>query len=212
MPTISVITFDVQLQRDGNNLTVAIHDLSVYPNGALGIYTITEPDGYVRQGDFATPDVTSTYDGTTDFYFSINNLRLSSTNEIQNGTYTFNLKIKTTDNVITSFTRTAVVGFKRPTHVLREEFDVFTPELKYFDDTNYQASNFNIVTTSRQWNVTSSAFGITIDPTTTSVDLAYLGDYYDATYTVDIDTNMEYQHQVYAWLSLTDVVLSLIHI
>ena len=206
MPTISVITFDVQLQRNGNSLTVVVHDLSLYPDGAKGIYTITEPDGYVRQGDWNSPDVLSTLDGTTDLYSSIDNLRLSSTNEIQCGTYTFNLQIKTTDNVITSFTRTAVVSFKRPKHSLREEFDVFTPELKYYDDTNYQASNFNLTFTQRGWYVTSSAFSGGIDSSDTSVDIVSSGDYYDATYSISFDTSLEYQHQVYAWLSVTDTV------
>lgn len=198
MPTVSGISFNVNFNLTGAP-TLVLTDTTTYPVGAIGIYTITQPDGYVRTGSYSTPDVTSS--GGTLSYI----LRLSSTGGLQCGTYTIVYKIKTTDTVETTFTRTFYMGYKPVDLTLRESFDVFTPELKYFDDTIYTVSNYSNGSVTRAWSVVSTPTG-TLTGSSSSIDIVYGGNYYDANYSVTLTSSLLYTHQTYAWLTVTESI------
>lgn len=198
MPTINNIGFTVKFDLLSTP-TLVLTDTSTYPVGAIGIYNITQPDGYTRTGNFNSPDVTVS--GGT--FSSL--LRLSSIGGVQNGEYVIEYEIKTTDDVVTTFTRTFQVSYDALQLALREDFDVFTPKLRYFDDTNYSRSNFNSGAVTRSWSVTSIPTG-TKTSTTNSIDLVFNNKYYDANYSGTFTASVLYTHQVYSWFTVDERV------
>jgi hypothetical protein len=198
MPIINNIGFTVKFDLISTP-TLVLTDTSTYPAGAVGIYNITQPDGYTRTGNFNSPDVTVS--GGT--FSSL--LRLSSTGGVQNGEYVIEYEIKTTDDVVSTFTRTFQVAYDAVNLNLREDFDVFTPKLRYFDDTNYQRSNFNNGAVTRSWSVTSVPTG-TKTSSTNSIDLIHNNNYYDAYYNGTFTASTLYTHQVYTWFTVDERV------
>lgn len=198
MPIINNIGFTVKFDLISTP-TLVLTDTSTYPAGAVGIYNITQPDGYTRIGNFNSPDVTVS--GGT--FSSL--LRLSSTGGVQNGEYVIEYEIKTTDDVVTTFTRTFQVAYDAVNLNLREDFDVFTPKLRYFDDTNYSRSNFNNGPVTRSWSVTSVPTG-TKTSSTNSIDLIHNNNYYDAYYNGTFTASTLYTHQVYTWFTVDERV------
>jgi hypothetical protein len=199
MPLVPSISFTVRFNLTGTP-TLVLTDTTTYPVGAIGIYTITQPDGYVRTGNFASPDVTSSGGTFSEL------LRLSSTGGIQNGQYTVKYEIRTTDLVISTFTRTWQMGYDVVTLNMREEFDVFTPQLRYFDDTVYSVANWNNGAVTRAWTGVSTPTG-TKTSSAVSLDMIHTGNYYDANYTITLSSSLLYTHQVYSsWLTVQETV------
>lgn len=198
MPTINNIGFTVKFDLLSTP-TLVLTDTSTYPAGAVGIYNITQPDGYTRTGNFNSPDVTVS--GGT--FSSL--LRLSSTGGVQNGEYVIEYEIKTTDDVVTTFTRIFQVAYDAVQIKVREDFDVFTPKLRFFDDTNYSRSNFNNTPVVRSWTVTSIPTG-TKTSSTNSIDLIFDNKYFDAYYNGSLTASTLYTHQVYTWFTIDERV------
>lgn len=199
MPLVPSISFTVRFNLTGTP-TLVLTDTTTYPVGAIGIYTITQPDGYVRTGNFASPDVTSSGGTFSEL------LRLSSTGGIQNGQYTVKYEIQTTDLVISTFTRTWQMGYDAVTLNMREEFDVFTPQLRYYDDTVYSVANWNNGAVTRSWTGVSTPTG-TKTGSGLYLDMIHTGNYYDANYTITLSSSLLYTHQVYSsWLTVQETV------
>ena len=201
MPLVPSISFTVRFNLTGTP-TLVLTDTTTYPVGAIGIYTVTQPDGYVRTGNFASPDVTSSGGTFSEL------LRLSSTGGIQNGQYTVKYEIRTTDLVVSTFTRTWQMGYDVVTLDLREEFDVFTPRLRYYDDTVYTVSNWSSGAVTRSWTGVSTPTG-TKTGSGAYLDMVHTGNYYDANYTITLSSSLLYTHQAYgSWLTLQETVSS----
>ena len=198
MPTINNIGFTVKFDLLSTP-TLVLTDTSTYPAGAVGIFNITQPDGYTRTGNFNSPDVTVS--GGT--FSSL--LRLSSTGGVQNGEYVIEYEIRTTDDVVTTFTRTFQVAYDAVVLNLREDFDVFTPRLKYFDDTVYSKSNFSNSAVTRAWSATSTPTG-TKTSSTNSIDLIHDNKCFDANYAINFTASILYTHQVYTWFTIDERV------
>lgn len=198
MPIINNIGFTVKFDLISTP-TLVLTDTSTYPAGAVGIFNITQPDGYTRTGNFNSPDVTVS--GGT--FSSL--LRLSSTGGVQNGEYVIEYEIRTTDDVVTTFTRTFQVAYDAVVLNLREDFDVFTPKLRYFDDTVYSKSNFNNGAVTRAWSVSSIPTG-TKTSTNNTIDLIFDNKYFDAYYNGTFTSSVLYTHQVYTWFTIDERV------
>lgn len=198
MPTVSSISFNVKFDLTGAP-TLVLTDTTTFPSGALGIFTITLPDGYIRTGSFTSPDITSS--GGT---FSMA-LRLDSLGKVQCGTYDIKYEIKTTDTVISTFTRNFVQTYKEPTLSLKADMDVFAPDLLYTDITSYQVNNYAAGSVTRAWSVVSTPTG-TLTGSGVTMDFAYTAHYYDALYTITLASSLLYQHSTYAWLSVQETV------
>jgi hypothetical protein len=198
MPVIPNISFNVSFDLTGVP-TLVLTDTSTIPAGGVGIFNVTTPDGYTRTGNFATPDITASGQS-----FSLA-LFLSSAGSIQNGQYNIEYKIKTTDNVISTFTRNWQMAYEVPVINLRNDFDVFTPRLRYYDDTNYQVSNFNNGAVTRTWAWSSVPSG-NQSGSGAYIQLQYNNAYYDAYYTITLTASTLYTHQVYTWLTVNETV------
>lgn len=203
MPSVPTISFTVKFDLTGVP-SLKLTDTTTFPSGAKGIFNITQPDGYTRYGNFASPDITS---GGQVFTF---NLFLSSSGTAQNGEYNIEYVIQTTDLEESTFTRNFQFYYDAPTLIMNEEFDVFTPMLKYYDQTIYQVSNFNNGTVSRSWSAVSVPTG-TITSTSSIFNVIYNLEYYDAYYAVTLSSTILYTHQVYSWLTVSENVTKTIN-
>jgi hypothetical protein len=199
MPTISDISFTVKFDLTSSPQLV-LTDTSTIPSGATGIFTITLPDNYNRVGSHSSPDIVSS--GAA--YSSP--LRLDSTGQVQTGQYTIKYEIKTSDNVVSTFSRIFQFYYVPVELQMTEDFDVFTPKLTFKDDTNYQVSTYNYGAITKAWSVYSIPTG-TMSFSTNIIDLIFGGKYYDASYTVTLTSTLKYTHQVYTWLTVQETII-----
>ena len=198
MPSVPSISFNVRYNLTSAP-TLVLTDTTTYPVGAIGIFTITQPDGYVRTGNFSSPDISSS-GGTLS-----TPLRLSSTGGVQCGTYTIKYEIRTTDLVISTFTREFIFTYVPVSLNLKENFDVFTPSLSYSDMTLYGVNNYSNTAPTRAWTAVSIPTG-TKTANTSTISLQHNGRFYDAVYTITLASTLTYQHTTFAWLSVLETV------
>jgi hypothetical protein len=199
MPTIANMSFNVKFDLDGTPTLVLTDDTGTPPAGLVGIFEITQPDGYVRSGDINSPDITAA--GGSFSY----TLMLDSEGQVQRGTYNIKYTAVAPGYLSTDFSRNFQFQYTPVVLVLTEEFDVFTPKLEYIDSTNYQVSNYNHTSVVRSWSATTTPTGV-ITGSTQTFDIKYLDEYYDANYSISLSSSLVYTHQVYAWLTVEETI------
>lgn len=200
MPTISNMSFGVKFDLDGAPTLVLTDTTSAPPAGFVGIFAITQPDGYTRTGNINSPDIPSA--GSSFSY----TLMLDSTGQVQRGYYTIVFTGAAPGYLSTDFTRTFQFQYLPVTLSMTEQFDVFTPKLEYIDSTNYQVANYNNTAVTRAWTAVSTPTG-TITGSTATFDIKYLNKYWDAYYTVSLTSSLVYTHQVYSWLTVEETIV-----
>ena len=164
-----------------------------------GFFTITQPDGLVRTGNMANPDITP-----SNLVASIA-LRLDGYLKLQQGNYTIQYNISAAGYDDTVLSRTFNVTFKEPEISLTKIFDLFTPSLSYYDATVYNAGIFSS-TVIRSWGAVVGTVGNVSGSNSASFDLKYAGHYYDAAYTINFAAVVTYQSLVYNYLSILDLL------
>lgn len=199
MPTIPNTSFNVKFDLDGTPTLVLTDTTTAPPAGLVGIFSITQPDGYTRNGDINAPDIAS---AGSSFSFV---LTLDSTGQVQRGPYTIVYTTAAPGYLSTNFTRTFQFQYLPVTLSLNEEFDVFTPKLEYIDSTVYQVANYNNTSITRAWTAVSVPTG-TITASTSVFDVKYLTQYWDAYYTITLSASTVYTHQVYTWLTVEETI------
>lgn len=199
MPMISNMSFRVKFDLDGIPTLVLTDTTTSPPVGFVGIFSITQPDGYTRTGNISSPDIPSA--GSSFSYV----LTLDSTGQVQRGSYTIVFTGAAPGYISTDFTRTFQFQYLPVTLSLTEEFDVFTPKLEYIDSTNYQVSNYNNTTVVRSWTAVSIPTG-TLTSTASIFDIKYNNEYWDAYYTISLTASSVYTHQVYSWLTVEETI------
>lgn len=199
MDLSSYISFLVQADIiDVSAPVFKLTDNSVYPVGVVptGIFTITQPDGITRTGTFTSPDIIAS-NTSKDI-----NLRLDCNSKMQQGEYTIKYEVHATGYDPTILSRSFTVDYTKPTVILSNNFDVFTPALEVEDITTYGVAGFTN-TVVRSWSAVMSAG--TITGTDSSLfDLKYGGSYYDSAYTITFGSTVTYQSTSYSYLSIKD--------
>lgn len=195
MPSISGLSFSVKFDLTSTPLLVVTDTSTTPPTGFKAFMTITLPDGYNYTGNLISPDIPSA--GSV---FSTT-LRLGSDGYVQNGTYTIVMTGNATGYDDTTFTRTFTISFPSSSVSIREDFDVFTPELFLTDITNYNVAGYTTGTLTRSWSVSSVPTG-TITGTGVTLDLIYSGHYYDAYYNIVFSATSLYTHSTYSWFTV----------
>lgn len=199
MPTIPNISFSVRFNLTGTP-TLALTDTTTSPPvGLVGIFEITQPDGYVRVGNIASPDIVAA-GGTFNY-----TLTLDSSGGVQRGQYTIKFTANAPSYLSTDFTRTFQFNYQPVTLALREEFDVFTPQLRYYDDTVYSVGGWSNGAVTRAWSGTSTPTG-TKTSSGVFLDMIHSGNYYDANYTISLSSSLLYTNTTYAWLTVQETV------
>ncbi len=199
MPMISNMSFGVKFDLDGIPTLVLTDTTTSPPAGFVGIFAITQPDGYTRTGNISTPDIPSA--GSSFSYV----LTLDSTGQVQRGSYTIVFTGAAPGYLSTDFTRTFQFQYLPVTLDLTEEFDVFTPKLEYIDSTIYQVANYNNTSVTRAWTAVSTPTG-TVTGNTSTFDIKYQNKYWDAYYTITLSSSTVYTHQVYLWLTVEETI------
>jgi hypothetical protein len=193
------MSFGVKFDLDGIPTLVLTDTTTSPPVGFVGIFSITQPDGYTRTGNISSPDIPSA--GSSFSYV----LTLDSTGQVQRGSYTIVFTGAAPGYISTDFTRTFQFQYLPVTLSLTEEFDVFTPKLEYIDSTVYQVANYNNTSVTRAWTAVSTPTG-TITGNTSTFDVKYLNQYWDAYYTITLSSSTVYTHQVYTWLTVEETI------
>lgn len=200
MSQIPNLSFDVRFEPHNPNRVGLIDTTPSLPDGYIGIFKVTQPDGYVRSGDINNPDVNNV---TRSVSVTI---MPDAAGQIQQGQYTIELTALAPGYLSTVFTRTFTFQYNPASVVLRNDFDLFTPSLAYTDISNYNVSGYNISSgPERKWDVTSPTTGL-ISGTNSSIDLVYNGNYYAENYSIAFRVNIAYASQAYAWLSITHTI------
>jgi hypothetical protein len=202
------IALDIKVDLTGNPKLV-LTDPNNYPAGVantlIGYFKITQPDGIAREGSFDSPDMQ--WDGAAlpDFEF---NLRRDANQEVQQGEYIIEYHAYATGYTPTTLTRTFTFSYDRVTQTLTRSFDVFTPRLRYLDDTNYDnVSGWTLSSGSPvtdTWDAVIGSVG-SVSGSGATFDLAYSGNYYDAEYSITRVKELIYRSNDYEWLSVQDL-------
>lgn len=199
MPTISNVSFSVRFNLTGTPALVLTDTTISPPVGLVGIFEITQPDGYIRTGDIDSPDITIA-GGSFSYTLSLDNSW-----EVQCGTYVITYTAAAPSYLSTNFTRSFVFNYNPVDLILTQQFDIFTPRLKYVDDTNYQISGFTNGPITRLWTATATPTG-TLTSSTQDLDLIYSGNYYDAVYTITLSSSLLYTNETYSWLTINETI------
>ncbi len=207
MPDLSsYIDFSVRFDLTTGTPKMILTDTSSYPSGVdediTGYFSITSPDMGTDSGSWSSPDVT--WDGdeltTKDLV-----LRLNDKGNIQAGNYTVVYNVDHPSYTPTVLSRTFNTSYVAPTLNLVERFDVFTPELKYYDQTSYGIAGYTHTIVSRDWEALSTPTG-SLNDTSSIFDMIYGSDYYDAVYSMTFSVNIIYEHDTYSYLSIEDTI------
>jgi predicted heme/steroid binding protein len=200
MSQISNLSFDVRFEPHNPDRVGLIDTTPSLPAGYVGIFKVTQPDGYVREGNISTPDVNNVTRSV------VVTLVPDSTGSLQQGQYVIEFTALAPGYLSTTFTRTFTFQYTPATVVLRNDFDLFTPSLAYTDISNYNVSGYSITTgPTRRWDVTSPTTGL-ITGTNSSIDIVYNNNYYAENYAIAFRVNMAYVSQAYPWLSITHTI------
>jgi hypothetical protein len=207
MPDLSsYINFSVRVEMGQSSPQIFLNDNSQYPSGVregiTGYFSIKSPDGGVDSGSWANPDVT--WDGSQ-LTQKIFNARLNDKGLIQKGDYTITYNIDHPDYIPTVLSRTFNFQFDAPVLNLVERFDVFTPSLKYYDQTNYNVSGYTTGFTIKTWVANSIATGPLIG-FDSIFDLAYSSEYYDAIYEIVFSSTVVYPNNTYPYLEVHNTI------
>lgn len=199
MPTISNVSFSVRFNLTGAPTLVLTDTTTSPPAGLVGIFSITQPDGYTRTGNIDSPDISSA--GGSFTY----TLSLDSSGGIQCGSYTIKYTAAAPSYLSTDFTRTFTFSYTPVSLVLTQQFDIFTPKLQYIDNTSYQVSGFSAGPVTRSWSASSISTG-TITGSSQTLDLIYENSYYDAAYSITLSSSVLYTSDTYSWLTIQETV------
>ncbi len=197
MPQISNLSFNVSFEPHNPNRVGLTNTTPSLPAGFVGIFKVTQPDGYVRNGDINTPDVTNVVSSC------VVTLVPDSAGQLQQGQYIIEFIGNAPGYLSTSFIRTFTLQYTAATISLRNDFDIFTPQLAYTDISNYSVSGWTISSgPTRKWDATSPTTG-TISGTNSSINIRYNNQYYAENYTIQFEVNVAYASQAYPWLTIT---------
>lgn len=192
-------TFNVRFNLSGT-LNLVLTDTTVSaPNGMVGFFTITQPDGSTRTGNVNSPDITAAGGSYT---FALNR---DSAGNVQCGTYTIKYTVTAPGYFSSDFTRSFVFQYSPVSLIVTQLFDVFTPNLSVRDNTTYAVSNFTAGSPTRSWSVSSTPTG-TLTGSGVTQSFVFGGQYYSAQYAISLTSSILYTHSQYAWLTVNQTL------
>jgi len=179
------ISYSVTLDNTGDTPVVTIQDTTTFPEGldvtiTSYVVTIVQPDGIsasvnlVEEGSVVVKNIL---------------LRLANDGNFQNGTYVANAVVEADgyDNTIKNYLFR--LSYAKPVEEVLPKIDVFTPNIKVYDATNYNPVGLTLNSVTRAYTgIINSVSGTseTVTGTAQMFDLVYSGHYYDAQYVVTL--------------------------
>lgn len=208
----SVISITVLLDKSQPTPLFRVIDNSNYPAGVAisiaGILTVTQPDNItVANTNFSTPNIF--WSGSALVPADLE-LRLDNTSSFQRGGtgYTIVYTVRAPGYTDTVLTKVFPLSYVPPTMVITNNFDIFTPDLSVQDSTVYVQTNVDFISVNRAWSadiITVTGTTQTITGTGQTLDLNYLGSYYDSRYDVSLTIAPQWKLQgAYNFVTLID--------
>lgn len=206
------INFVATLDKSTVSPEIRITDTGNYPGGVpptiTGYFIIKQPDGVtVASGSFTSPSVF--WNGGSLEVTSVA-LRLRADGNFQQGGYLITYYLRAPGYDDTTLTKTFQLTYERPRIIIADAFNIFTPLLVVSDTTNYVQDGMSLSSVTREWAATiHSVSGVdqTITGSLPDFNLAYLGDYYDASFAIDLTVTPEYALDTPDdWVTLIDKI------
>lgn len=196
MAAIPGINFSIVLSQ--SPATFLFSDTGVYPSGVpqniVGYVVVTTPDGVTTTyGSFSAPFI---YWGGGGLIQNSAALALAGDMNFQKGGYTIAYHIRATGYDDTTLTKVFQLTFNRPTVIIDNNFDLFTPNLSVEDSTAYEQDGMDFYAIIRTWSAlihSASGTDRTITGSQQSLSVAYLGQYYDAQYAITLTVKPLYK-------------------
>jgi hypothetical protein len=210
MATYSSIDFSVALDNSGGSPLIKLNDISTYAGAdaedATGYFEVTQPDGNtIAIGSFGTPSVEWNVSELTQ---AQGVLRLATNSQFQNGTYSITYYQRVTGYDDNSVTKQFTLSYTRPTAVISPSLNVFTPQIKTTDTTDYAQTGLTVNSKSWDWEATvSEGVGTITGPNAAVFDIDNSSVYYDAEYAVTLAVIVSYTIAAATWVTLLDKVL-----
>lgn len=211
MDLSSAINFAATLDKSQGSPVITLSDTGTYPPGIpqqlIGYFSLTQPDGITVAGSFSSPNVTWNGSQLTKGVFT---LRLDNANGFQQGPYSITYGIRVPGYTDTFLTKVFTLSYASPVAAVSNSLDLFTPDLKVSDLTNYSQSNWTLLSQTVNWSVLiQSVLGTnrTVTGSSNPFDMNYLGSYYDSLYGVTMTITPQYQLQGNTWVTLIDKII-----
>lgn len=194
------ISIACTLDKSQSSPTWKIIDNSNYPAGVAqtiaGILTVTQPDNItLANSNFGAPNIFWNSGALVPANLE---LRLDNTNSFQRGGsgYIIIYTVRAPGFTDTVLTKTFSLQYNPPPLVVTNNFDIFTPDLSVQDSTTYPQTGLTFVSVTENWTVSIiSVEGVTetLSGSGQSLDLAWLGSYYDSVYNVSLTVFPQWQ-------------------
>lgn len=194
-------TIQIRVDRKTGTYALRLTDASTFTVDALiGLFKVTYPNGTVEQNtDGSNPDI-SVEGGSVDYplYFDSDNAVLRGEytvlyTVINDGTYNLESKMFTLDWI-------------EPEINLDNDTNVAVPQVLFTDATDYDSGSFSETVNSKMLSCdypsTSDLNGQSKSTTTDSLDMVNGSDYYEGVYVPEVDVNITYASNTYAYLSV----------
>lgn len=212
MPNLSsYINFAAILSKAGSSPQIILTDTGSYPAGIpqqiTGWFSVTQPDGITVAGSVAAPNVIWSGGQLTPAAFA---LRLDNSNGFQQGTYLITYTVRVSGYTDTVLMRSVAVSYLPPALSMSNTLDLFTPDLKVTDITDYDRDDWATISATCGWSVLIHSVEGTdrvISGSSNPFDMNYQGGYYDASYVITLTVTPNYQLQGNTWLSLIDKLI-----
>jgi hypothetical protein len=175
-------------------------------------YGVTPLSSIAGTVEITSPDtIKETLSGTLDTFESGGeiifpfNVRPAADGQPQKGTYTF--KYTNDFGGLTTLTKEFNFQYRPVVADVNVSFDAFTPELKITDNTAYSKAGYSVVLTRLLSSLAPALSGSpTISSSTSVLDLAYSGDYYDTEHQMSLSSTVVYTNSIYSWLTIEDII------
>lgn len=208
MSQIPGLNIAISLDKSGLVPVMQVTDTTAYSagvaNNITGILIITQPDGVSVTGNFSTPDI-AYLSGALNA--SEKELRLAGDANFQKGSYTITYIVRHPSFDETTITKSFTVDYSKPKLVIASAFDVFTPNLKVNDTTNYSLPNPSCTLQSvvREWAAASAA-GNPVGGNVSQFDLSIANAYWDSEYTITLQSVISYTINASSYVTLIDLL------
>lgn len=202
------IAINAALDNSTGTPVIRITDVSNYPTGvaaqiAGNVTALAQPDGIVvGNDDFSDPDI---YWSGSALVVVTYQLRLNSVQQFQKGGYSITYVVKCPGYDDTTLIQTFNFSYTKPTVVIGNNFDIFTPQLTVSDNTNYDVSGLSLVSVTESWSALINNVNGTnqnISGTGLVFNLNYLGLFYDANYEVTLAAVATWSIDTAPWVTL----------
>lgn len=213
------VTIDFNWEFDLRTTAILkLTDASTYSAAQTGVnifIKITRPDGFIRNFDATSPDITGDSGSLPSFSYTLD---LANDGNPIRGVYTVDYNFTVGSDSTVKKTKSFDFQYTQNSLTLEEDVNEFTPLVKVKDTTiNYDLSGYATNSISRVFTGSIGALSKTLHTqtttTSTSADREYRLEevlnnnvFYDALYSVSCEVTSTHTNSTYSWVTLKDKI------